>query len=169
MWYIRSSYGVPILTLSLSCDYPPIIFRLWCDSNSEIIAKEKEGINVLKNEHEVHNCDERSARKNASEVHNFMRKEQRNSGRRWLLKYASIASEPRNLILCIALTPQSGDSSGAILEVPFKALLHLPLARNERTLGNTRKRTQKKGLFEFPRKVLLIYGGEEVYTKIATR
>ena len=96
MWYIRSSYGVPILTLSLSYDYPPIIFRLWCDTNSEIIAKEKEGINVLKNEHEVHNCDERSARKNASEVHNFMRKEQRNSGRRWLLKYASIASEHRN-------------------------------------------------------------------------
>ncbi len=30
-------------------------------------------------------------------------------------------------------TPQSGDSSGAILEVPFKALLHLPHARNERT------------------------------------
>ena len=37
-------------------------------------------------------------------------------------------------VLCIALTPQSGDSSGAILEVPFKALLHLPNARNERTL-----------------------------------
>ena len=128
MWYIRSSYCVPILTLLLSCDYPPIIFRLWCDMNSGMIAKEKEGINVLKNEHEVHNCDERSARKNASEVHNFMRKEQRNSGRRWLLKYASIASEPRNLILCIALTPQSGDSSGTILEVPFKALLHLPHA-----------------------------------------
>ena len=87
---------------------------------------------MLKNEHEVHNCDERSARKNASEVHNFMRKEQRNSGRRWLLKYASIASEHRNF-------------------------------------SPTRKRTQKKGLFEFPRKVLLIYGGEEVYTKIATR
>ena len=30
-------------------------------------------------------------------------------------------------ILCIALNPQSGDSSGAILEVPFKALLHLGL------------------------------------------
>ena len=28
-------------------------------------------------------------------------------------------------ILCIALNPQSGDFSGAILEVPFKALLHL--------------------------------------------
>ena len=27
-------------------------------------------------------------------------------------------------ILCIALNPQSGDFSGAILEVPFKALLH---------------------------------------------
>ena len=132
MWYIRSSYCVPILTLSLSCDYPPIIFRLWCDTNSGMIAKEKEGINVLKNEQEVHNCDERSALKNASEVHNFMRKEQRNSGRRWLLKYASIASEHRNF-------------------------------------SPTRKRTQKKGLFEFPRKVLLIYCGEEVYTKIATR
>ena len=31
-------------------------------------------------------------------------------------------------VLCIALTPQSGDSSGAILEEPFKALLHLPHA-----------------------------------------
>ena len=31
-------------------------------------------------------------------------------------------------VLCIALTPQSGNSSGAILEVPFKALLHLPHA-----------------------------------------
>ena len=30
-------------------------------------------------------------------------------------------------ILCIALNPQSGDSSDAILEVPFKALLHLGL------------------------------------------
>ena len=28
-------------------------------------------------------------------------------------------------ILCIALNPQSGDFSGAILEVPFKALLHV--------------------------------------------
>ena len=28
-------------------------------------------------------------------------------------------------ILCIALLPHYGDSSGAILEVPFKALLHL--------------------------------------------
>ena len=27
-------------------------------------------------------------------------------------------------ILCIAFNPQSGDFSGAILEVPFKALLH---------------------------------------------
>ena len=27
-------------------------------------------------------------------------------------------------ILCIALNPHSGDFSGAILEVPFKALLH---------------------------------------------
>ena len=28
-------------------------------------------------------------------------------------------------ILCIALNPQSGDFSGAILEVPSEALLHL--------------------------------------------
>ena len=28
-------------------------------------------------------------------------------------------------ILCVTLNPQSGDFSGAILEVPFKALLHL--------------------------------------------
>ena len=48
-------------------------------------------------------------------------------------------------VLCIALTPQSGNSSGAILEVPFKALLHLPHARNERTL-------KKKDCLNFPEK-----------------
>ena len=48
-------------------------------------------------------------------------------------------------VLCIALTPQSGDSSGAILEVPFKALLHLPHARNERTF-------KKKDCLNFPEK-----------------
>ncbi len=65
-------------------------------------------------------------------------------------------------VLCIALTPQSGDSSGAILEVPFKALLHLPHARNERTF-------KKKGLFEFPRKGLFLDRGETAYTKRAAQ
>ena len=54
-------------------------------------------------------------------------------GSRKLLKHANEVSELL-FVLCIALIPQSGDSSGAILEVPFKALLHLPHARNERTL-----------------------------------
>ena len=57
MVHTVSSDGVPILTISLSCDYPAIILRLWCDSNSEIIAEEKEEINVLKNEHEVYDED----------------------------------------------------------------------------------------------------------------
>ena len=38
-------------------------------------------------------------------------------------------------VLCIALTPQSGDSSGAILEVPFKALLHLPQREERADIG----------------------------------
>ena len=81
-------------------------------------------------------------------------------GSRKLLNHASIASRIL-FVLCIALTPQSGDSSGAILEVPFKALLHLPHARNERTL--------KKRLFEFPRKGLFLDRGENAYTKRAAR
>ena len=48
-------------------------------------------------------------------------------------------------VLCIALTPQSGDSSGAILEVPFKALLHLP-QREERA------NFKKKDCLNFPEK-----------------
>ena len=36
-------------------------------------------------------------------------------------------------ILCIALNPQSGDFSGAILEVPFKALLHGVLSEFSRS------------------------------------
>ena len=54
-------------------------------------------------------------------------------GKRNMLNHANGVSGLL-FVLCIALTPQSGDSSGAILEVPFKALLHLPNARNERTL-----------------------------------
>ena len=65
-------------------------------------------------------------------------------GSRKLLNHASIASRIL-FVLCIALTPQSGDSSGAILEVPFKALLHLPHARNERTF-------KKKDCLNFPEK-----------------
>ena len=59
-------------------------------------------------------------------------------GRTYPVRYYPVAIRLRDrkgrAILCIALFPQSGDSSGAILEVPFKALLHLPNARNERTL-----------------------------------
>ena len=86
------------------------------------------------------------------------------NARRNMLKYASIASEPRNLILYIALTPQSGDSSGAILEVPFKALLHLPQReRSERTL-----KWSKISHFIFTGEWgLFIDRGETVYTKRA--
>ena len=55
------------------------------------------------------------------------RRAQYGLGRRNMLKHANGVSELL-FVLCIALTPQSGDSSGAILEVPFKALLHLPHA-----------------------------------------
>ena len=48
-------------------------------------------------------------------------------GSRNMLKHAKRTSRIL-FVLCIALTPQSGDSSGAILEVLFKALLHLPHA-----------------------------------------
>ena len=49
-------------------------------------------------------------------------------GRAYPVRHYPIAIRLRDrkgrAILCIALNPQSGDSSGAILEVPFKALLH---------------------------------------------
>ena len=48
-------------------------------------------------------------------------------GRRNMLNNANEVSET-SFVLCIALTPQSGDSSDAILEVPSEALLHLPHA-----------------------------------------
>ena len=44
-------------------------------------------------------------------------------------------------ILCIALNPQSGDFSGAILEVPFKALLHGRLS----VVGRWNKGRDKRG------------------------
>ena len=50
-------------------------------------------------------------------------------GRTYPVRYYPVAIRLRDrkgrAILCIALNPQSGDFSGAILEVPFKALLHL--------------------------------------------
>ena len=50
-------------------------------------------------------------------------------GRAYPVRHYPIAIRLRDrkgrAILCIALNPQSGDSSGAILEVPFKALLHV--------------------------------------------
>ena len=49
-------------------------------------------------------------------------------GRAYPVRHYPIAVRLRDrkghAILCIALNPQSGDFSGAILEVPFKALLH---------------------------------------------
>ena len=41
-------------------------------------------------------------------------------------------------ILCIALNPQSGDFSGAILEVPSEALLHLSVISRS-SLGGARE------------------------------
>ena len=50
-------------------------------------------------------------------------------GRTYPVWYYPVAIRLRDrkgrAILCIALNPQSGDFSGAILEVPFKALLHV--------------------------------------------
>ena len=48
-------------------------------------------------------------------------------GSRDMLKHVNGVSG-QYFVLCITLNPQSGDSSGAILGVPFKALLHLPNA-----------------------------------------
>ena len=49
-------------------------------------------------------------------------------GRAYPVRHYPIAIRLRDrkgrAILCIAFNPQSGDSSDAILEVPFKALLH---------------------------------------------
>ena len=49
-------------------------------------------------------------------------------GRAYPVRHYPIAIRLRDrkghAILCLALFPQSGDSSGARLEVPFKALLH---------------------------------------------
>ena len=53
------------------------------------------------------------------------RRAQYGLGRRNMLKHANEESGLRkDFVLCIALTPQSGDSSDAILEVPSEALLH---------------------------------------------
>ena len=50
-------------------------------------------------------------------------------GRAYPVRHYPVAIRLRDrkgrAILCIALNPQSGDFSGAILEVPFKALLHV--------------------------------------------
>ena len=53
------------------------------------------------------------------------RRTQKCLGSRNMLKHANEESGLRkDFVLCIALTPQSGDSSDAILEVPSEALLH---------------------------------------------
>ena len=62
----------------------------------------------------------------------------------WLITRSGVSE--LLFVLCIALTPQSGDSSGAILEVPFKALLHLPHANGVSGLwrfGNLDKKKHK--------------------------
>ena len=74
-------------------------------------------------------------------------------GSRDMLNHASGTSERRNFsphangvsellfVLCIALTPQSGDSSGAILGVRSVALLHPQFSGNteaQMTINNTR-------------------------------
>ena len=50
-------------------------------------------------------------------------------GRAYPVRHYPVAIRLRDrkgrAILCIALNPQNGDFSGAILEVPFKALLHV--------------------------------------------
>ena len=46
-------------------------------------------------------------------------------------------------ILCIALFPHYGDSSGAILEVPFKALLHLDLLQHKDSEGRGERNLKK--------------------------
>ena len=58
-------------------------------------------------------------------------------GRAYPVRHYPIAIRLRDrkgrAILCIAFNPQSGDSSDAILEVPFKALLHgVPSAEKNR-------------------------------------
>ena len=74
-----------------------------------------------------------SVRKNANEVHkvkcfrnrvNFF-KYSVNLFRKAILRKVLFVGRKFLFILCIALFPYYGDSSGAILEVPSEALLHL--------------------------------------------
>ena len=65
-------------------------------------------------------------------------------GRAYPVQHYPIAVRLRDrkghAILCIALNPQSGDFSGAILEVPFKALLHgVPSEFSRSSVGKTRE------------------------------
>ena len=59
-------------------------------------------------------------------------------GRAYPVRHYPIAVRLRDrkgrAILCIAFNPQSGDSSDAILEVPFKALLHGVPSRERRKI-----------------------------------
>ena len=62
-------------------------------------------------------------------------------GRAYPVRHYPIAIRLRTreeyAILCIALNPQSGDFSGAILEVPFKALLHGGIRQSIREVKET--------------------------------
>ena len=70
-------------------------------------------------------------------------------GRAYPVRHYPIAIRLRDrkgrAILCIALTPQNGDSSGAILEVPFKALLHGRLSVIGRWNRGRYKRSKRDG------------------------
>ena len=77
-------------------------------------------------------------------------------GRAYPVRHYPVAIRLRDrkghAILCIALNPQSGDFSGAILEVPFKALLHAVLSVVSRSsLGKI-----KQGIREEKRTAILI-------------
>ena len=63
-------------------------------------------------------------------------------GRAYPVRHYPIAVRLRDreghAILCITLNPQSGDFSGAILEVPFEELLHLSVVSRP-SVGKTRE------------------------------
>ena len=62
-------FGVPILILLLSCDYPAIILRLWCDTNSGVIWIPEWDSGLINKQSYMD-----SVRKNANEVHDMARR-----------------------------------------------------------------------------------------------
>ena len=63
--WVRYPIGVHILTVSLSCDYLPIILRLWCDTDNGMVAelsrsslgKRRQGIREEKKTGNLKICD----------------------------------------------------------------------------------------------------------------